>query len=209
MNNFNYSSSPQVSVHGNPTLINARDKSGCDLGMLGKIIAEFDYMLNKHCKVLVIRFELFTHTYLDNNRVISNLMHKANKRLISKKFGLKDVGYAWCREIDKHKNTHYHIAFFINGSQYRSGYKIQVMLEKLCNQNKSLNLRITSSNPNTQLVRRGDSDDYAQVIWWLSYLTKARSKEKLSTICRYSTSRNSKEILPIYSIPNLVYNVAA
>lgn len=155
-------------------------KSGncyCYVEPLERIKKELDAMLSWHCKVFVIRFDIRIHEYSDDNQVIS----KFTKTLIEwakRHYGLKRVGYAWCREVERSKKQHYHLVFMFDGNQIRAAGTLTNKIGEIASlQNLS---HWICEKPSYMVHRKdldkGDYSKYNKAFYRVSYLAKERGK---------------------------------
>lgn len=92
-----------------------------------------NYMINQHCKVLVVRFDVrFPAGYIHDgsNREISELL----KRMKGYRSGFADnveVHYVWVREQVSSLVPHYHVILFIDGSKIQNPFGILQSAESI------------------------------------------------------------------------------
>ena len=93
----------------------------CHIAPLKTIKRELDSMLSHHNKVYVFRLDIRVSEYTHNNEVITRFLRTFNA-WIKRKYKLKRVGYAWCREIETAKKQHYHLVFMVDGNVINTTY---------------------------------------------------------------------------------------
>jgi hypothetical protein len=88
--------------------INAGIDKGIYLEILNRIISQLDTAYLIHKRLLVVRFDLHLKHYTPDNEVISKFI-KRTKQWISRNYKIKNIGYAWVRELERAKTQHYHL----------------------------------------------------------------------------------------------------
>ena len=83
--------------------------------ILYSFINQFDLIINRHRRVLVLFLQLHVNYYSEDNKHISNLL-KNIKQFLKRKYGMNDIGYQWVREQEKSKKQHYHAALILDGN---------------------------------------------------------------------------------------------
>lgn len=148
-------------------------KRGLCIGVLQKIIEQFEIGLAKWKRVLVLRFDLHCPFETVNNK----LMTAFRKRLFQKlkrDYGFKEIGYCWAREYHgKGKGQHYHWALFLDGHLINHYSRISKLVESAWSR--------PEVGYHVQNVKRPfyfvDSTEVAQeAIYRVSYLAKTRGK---------------------------------
>lgn len=178
----------------------------CYVEPLEKIKRELDTMLMCHNKVFVFRLDVHVHTYSATNEHITNFRRSFVKWLKSH-YGMKRVGYAWCREVETSKKQHYHLLFMLDGNKVnRVGevdpkkrtdsdtfYGVFERIEHIASI-QDLTVSLPTKKPSYMIKRtdleKGDFTKYHEVFYRSSYLAKERGKKlKAERANSFSTSR--------------------
>lgn len=150
-------------------------KSGYPLAIYTKplkaIINQLNAMTKQYSRVLVVRFDLHLDKYTDDNSQISKFIKLLFNRLRAK-YKLKDIGYAWCREHERTKHQHYHMAIFVEGRKIRVPDYIWEMVQDTWWFVKGGHMTMA----NYHMVYRDDHQSRQNAIYHLSYLAKTRGK---------------------------------
>lgn len=181
-----------INIDGLDLPINThRGKYYCYVEPLEKIKRELDAMLSLHHKVYFLRFDVRVHTYTDCNKVITDFLKSYNER-IKRAYKLKNIGSAWCREVDTAKKQHYHLIIMVNGSVTRTaGRMLEIAQDVASIQDLSIGL---CENPSYLIQRsdlaKGDYRKYNAAFERGSYLAKERTKKKKGErVNSFQTSR--------------------
>jgi len=113
----------------------------CRQAILDCIIKRMEYMIEEHCKVCVVRFDVhFPVDYVgdESNNKISRLMNKFKEYYDYHK---NESQYVWVREENNSQKQHYHVMAFLNGNLTNNVWSV---FERVNNWWKSL-LGITDS----------------------------------------------------------------
>nr|WP_181717791.1 inovirus-type Gp2 protein [Psychrobacter sp.]QJS05929.1 hypothetical protein [Psychrobacter sp.] len=170
---------------------------GCHTDMLRRIDAQLMAMLTHHSKVLVVRVDI--HLQQDatpsDNAVISHYIRKMRK-WAQKKYKVKRLGFAWCRELCKSKKIHYHVFVMIDGNVTQDHRTITAKSMRLAKSYQHLGYDYVPEYLDDcfHMVEVGDKIAYNTVFRHMSYLAKERTKDKKHLAKRgknYSTSRIS------------------
>lgn len=143
-----------------------------------KMIEQLEYMLTYHRKVLVLVFNLHLPTggYTADNKVIARLFSKVRYGL-SKLYGMKRLGYAWCREIMRSDVQHYHVALMLNGSKIQFPHKLLNWLGDWWRNSSKGGFLYIPKNCYYMLHRNDEMNTKADIIYRLSYLAKVNTKQ--------------------------------
>lgn len=166
-------------------------KYDCHTDPLKIIKRELDSMLSHHNKIYVFRLDIRVSEYTHDNEVITRFLRTFNA-WIKRKYKLKRVGYAWCREIETAKKQHYHLVFIVDGNVINTTYG--KIFEKIQAITKAQGLKPYMPE-NAYLIKRkdlvnGDYEEYNKAFLRASYLTKDRGKDlKGVKVNSYQTSR--------------------
>lgn len=126
------SNSPFINVDGQIWAVNVGNKRQYQIcpKHMKRIIEQLNVMCAKYRRVFVVLFDLHMNAYSDDNRMISQFQRKLFSRIKSK-YQVKDIGFAWAREMEKAKQQHYHYALFLDGKQIRHpGTLLDIIQEK-------------------------------------------------------------------------------
>lgn len=102
-----------------PLQIQFNEVMGVYCEILTKIIKQLYLTIKIHKRVLVLRFDLHLNYYTQDNKLLSTFMNKI-KQDISRKYGIKNIGSIWVRELEMAKTQHYHLALFLDGNKIHS-----------------------------------------------------------------------------------------
>jgi len=91
-------------------------KSGLYVEILTRIIEQFEIASTKWGHVFVLRFDLHTHSYTKDNKLITDFKKRLFQKL-KREYGFKDIGYCWVREQERAKAQHYHFVLFLDGDR--------------------------------------------------------------------------------------------
>ena len=159
---------PSVKHRGVLVPINAQG-SGTYSATVKKSFEQFDLGLDRWGRQLLIMFQLKPGSTSDTNRVMTRLLRRVNYQL--KKLGITEIGYHWCRELERGKGEHYHLAIWLDGDKYRTSHSIAPIIqeawEQIGGQYDSLRKRYLYVD---------DEITRLEALYWLSYLSKGRGK---------------------------------
>ena len=188
-------SQPTVTIDGLELPIQNMGKDGkiynCYVEPLQSFKREFDAMLSHHDKIFVLRIDVHVHTHSQTNEVITKF-RKSYVERIKRYYKTKNVAYVWCREVEKSKKQHYHLAVIIDGNQTLVAGALLAMAEDVA---AIQDLSIGYCPKPSYLIRRtdlakGDYSTYNEAFYRLSYLAKERGKKiKAERANSYQTSR--------------------
>jgi len=190
LSSFGYVSRSSVLIFdGIPWEVNSA-KSGIRVKQFESLISQLGVMQSYHNKVLVLRFDLhfiYKYTATKNNKIITIFTRRLFKFLKSH-YKLKRIGYHWTREHERGKKQHYHFALVLDANKVIYPSVICERIEIICS---DLGLRPWFDIKHRyRILKRGNEDDKREVIYWLSYLAKARGKGyKNSQVKNYGSSR--------------------
>ena len=164
-------------------------KAGYPLAIYTKpmkaIINQLNAMTRQYSRVLVIRFDLHLEKHTDNNEQLSKFIKLLFNRLRAK-YKLNDIGYAWCREHERSKQQHYHMAIFVEGRKVRTPHNMWDMIQDAWWFVRGGYMAMVPY----RMVNRDDFQSRQDAIYHLSYLAKTRGKGyRLSQTKDYSNSR--------------------
>lgn len=181
----------------------------CYVEPLEKIKRELDTMLLHHNKVFVFRLDVRGYQYCATNDPITDFL-RAFIKWLKNHYGMKRVGYAWCREVETVKNQHYHLVFMLDGDKVKTVGIVDPkdrkadgkngLFERLEHIASIQNLSIHLPKKPTYMIKRSDLEQgnftkYNQAFYRSSYLTKERGKKlKAERANSFSTSRLKRPI---------------
>ena len=159
-------------THNGKTYQVNSNKSGLYAEILKPIIEQFEIGLMKWKRVFVLRFDLHTHAFTENNARITAFRKRLFQKL-KRHYGFKDIGYCWVREQERAKSQHYHFVLFLDGRLIRHSSKINPMVKAAWDDGTG-----TYSVP---FIKRpfhfADSEGVMEkAIYRVSYLAKPRGK---------------------------------
>ncbi len=159
-------------LHNTKTYQVNPDKSGLYVETMQRIIEQFEIAQAKWKRVFVLRFDLHTHRYTDDNKLITAF----NKRLFQKlkrHYGFKDIGFSWVREQERAKTQHYHYVLFLDGRLIRHSSKISEMVSAAWEDPAGT---FTVWHVKRPFYLTNSEDSIQKAIYRVSYLAKARGK---------------------------------
>lgn len=176
------SKKPYVNYRGEIIPINNGSKHGVHMATLKKSFEQLDCVLDRCKRVLFITFVLWPGSSNETNQIMKK--HRERFSYQFSKLGLSsdDYGFHWCRELGKGEKEHYHLAIWINGNKYNKPKTLALLIKKSweelggrvgANLNKNWDNRWWLFVDNLQLR--------LDVLYWLSYWSKSRSKGKKPT----------------------------
>ncbi|WP_421855805.1 YagK/YfjJ domain-containing protein [Marinomonas sp.] len=125
--------SPYIKMDGQIWSIKADPDKGHSIytEQMKSIIRQINIMCNNYRRVFWIVFDLHMphDSYTACNEVISRFM-KSVSRVIKSKYTVKEIGYCWCREMEKAKQQHYHFMIMLDGKAIRHSDTLFDILSK-------------------------------------------------------------------------------
>jgi hypothetical protein len=153
--------------------------------IIRRIIEQVLAMQSHHSKLLAYRFDLHLEYSTDNNEIITRFLEKF-KYQVGQTYGVKRVGYVWVREKERAKQQHYHFVVLLDGHKVNYWSSLFRIVENAWRDVGGG----TVHGVKTVLLGRGDIKKLQEVIYWLSYLAKARGKGyKAEQAKNYGASR--------------------
>jgi hypothetical protein len=147
-------------------------KSGLYAEILTRIIEQFEIGLTKWKRVFVLRFDLHTHAYSEDNRRISAFRKRLFRKL-KRQYGFKDIGFCWVREHERAKAQHYHFVLFLDGRLIKHSSKIIPMIKAAWDDGTGTYTMPFIKHP----FHFADSEAIIEkAIYRVSYLAKPRGK---------------------------------
>jgi hypothetical protein len=147
-------------------------KSGLYAEILKPIIEQFEIGLEKWRRVFVLRFDLHTHVYTNDNARITAFRKRLNQRL-KRYYGFKEIGSCWVREQERAKSQHYHFVLFLDGNLIRHSSKINEMIRAAWDDGTGTYTMPHIKHPFHFVDREGIVQD---AMYRVSYLAKPRGK---------------------------------
>lgn len=153
---------------------------GCYFEMLSRIDEQLTAMLTHHNKVLVVRLDIHLDPKIrpDNNDIMSHYIRKMRK-WAARKYKVKRLGFAWCRELCSSKKIHYHIALMIDGDKTQDHRTIVKETSRIVESYQHLGYGSTQFYPKDcfHMLHRGDKIEFNTAFKHLSYMAKERTKD--------------------------------
>ena len=170
-----------VEINGKFLPINTQGEGkGCYMEMLRRIDEQLTSMLTHHNKVLLVRVDIHLAPDIrpEDNDIMSHYIRKM-RRWAQRKYKVKRLGFAWCRELCKSKKIHYHIALMIDGDKTQDHRTIVKETNRIVNSYKHLGYDSTQIYPKDcfHMLHRGDKIEYNTAFKHLSYMAKERTKD--------------------------------
>jgi len=158
-------------LNGKTYAVNSAE-SGLFVEMLTKIIEQFEIAQSNWGRVFVLRFDLHQPFFREDSRHLTAFMRRLFPKL-KRKYGFKDIGYAWAREQERSKSQHYHFVLFLDGNLIRHSSKISEMIRQAWEMPSGGFHVPTIKHP----FHFTDTEQEAQeAIYRVSYLAKTRGK---------------------------------
>ena len=166
--------------------VNAGGGKGVYLDILIKMINQLDVAYSIHKRLLVLRIDLHTTYYSPNNKIISKFINRV-KQWIGRNYEIKDIGYAWVRELERSKNQHYHLVLFLDGNKIRHSGKLIKQIKEMWLPNGYIPM---IKHPYYFIDKHNYKEVRAEAIYRISYLAKIRGKRYRDPQAKdYQTSR--------------------
>ena len=163
---------------------------GCYEKALEKIESSFDSMLDKHSKIMIIRFDV---RYPQNENIVcgksqvSDFTYNLKRSLNREKIGgghRVDAKIIHVQEQDRSHNPHHHFAVVVNANAKNKYFPILLKAETLwkntLNTAHSGLVDYCNSKQNGIIVDQSKDDfqaKYDEAFYQVSYLAKVRGKE--------------------------------
>lgn len=164
----------------------------CYVEPLQRFKREIDAMLSHHNRVFILRMDVHVDAHSPTNEKMTRFLRSYVSR-IQRNYKTKNVGTIWCREVEKVKKQHYHLAVMVDGSNAtRVSKELLRMADEVAKHQK---LSIGYCDNASYLIKRtdlakGDYSTYNDAFYRLSYLAKERGKTiKAERANSYQTSR--------------------
>jgi hypothetical protein len=154
---------------GKPVPVNAQG-SGVYTATVKKSFEQFDRGLDRWGRQLVI----FCQLGLGYSRPTNDVMTRLLKRLrhhFDCALGIGEFGYHWCRELERGKGAHYHLALWLDGDKYRTSHSISPIVQEAW---EALGGFFYSVRTPYHYV--DDEQSRLDTLYRLSYLSKSRGK---------------------------------
>jgi hypothetical protein len=147
-------------------------KSGLYAEILKPIIEQFEIGLAKWRRVFVLRFDLHTHIFTNDNARITVFRKRLFQKL-KRYYGFKEIGSCWVREQERAKSQHYHCVLFLDGNLIRHSSMISEMVRAAWDDGTGNQTMPYIKHPFHFVDREGILQD---AIYRVSYLAKPRGK---------------------------------
>ncbi len=177
-----------------PINANRKKRQGCYREILERTQDQFSACLSYHNAVIVVRLDFHLRTYTDDNRVMSQFLHKLKKQLLREYSNFKRLGYVWVREMENVDQQHYHTALLVDRHVIQHPGRLIRICEELW---QSLGQPKPYTPKNCfYTVRRDDPESFRAAFYRVSYLAKVRGKGcKASTANDFSSSRLKRKLI--------------
>lgn len=147
-------------------------KSGLYVEVLTRIIEQFEITLAKWNRVFVLRFDLHTHRFTNDNKLMTGFRKRLFQKL-KREYEFKDIGFCWVREQERAKTQHYHWVLFVDGRLIRHSSRINQMVKDAW---EDLTGTFTVWHVKRPFYLVDSDDIMREAIYRLSYLAKPRGK---------------------------------
>lgn len=135
------------------------------------IIKQLNIMTNQYSRVLVITFDLHLSVLTPSNEIISRFLKLLSSRIV-KEYDFKKIGFSWCRELERAKQQHYHVALFLEGRKIRTPYYLYDKIQDAWWYVGGGFVHMSGYH----MVNRNNWQSKADAIYHLSYHAKERGK---------------------------------
>ena len=192
------STSPYIKVDGQIWSIKANPAKGHSIytKQMKSIINQINIMCSNYRRVFWIVFDLHLPqgSYTACNEKISQFM-KSVSPAIKSKYAVKEIGYCWCREMEKAKQQHYHFMIMLDGKAIRHSDTLFNILsqhwEKASHGGKAWMPKNCFGN-----ILEAAFDEKQKLIDRVSYQAKGRGKGYRDSQAKdYNTSRLKKRCM--------------
>jgi len=136
---------------------------------------------------------VLTDKFTENNKVVSSYINNI-KMFLNRSYDIHYIGFIWVRELNKKEGLHYHLALFLDGNKIQFPSKLHAILGDKWAKNGHAH-RVGFKNnyltdPIEFLACPITTDKKDNLIYWLSYLAKTRTKGKREKqVSDYQASR--------------------
>lgn len=188
------STSNMITHNGIEYQINNAATYGVYLNILNRALDQLDVCISKWKRVFVIRFDLHQKYHAPDNKMVSKFRKNLARR-IERQYESFEMGYAWCREQEKAKGQHYHVALYLDGDKVNHSSRISKMIRETW---EALKVGNTVHIPKNCYYNITDNESKREVVYRISYLSKQRGKGYRPPQTKdYGTSRLS--VPPCYN----------
>ena len=169
----------------------------CYIELLEKVKEQIDAMLSYHNKVFIYRLDIRVTEYTDDNEVITKFI-KSYKKWLMKEYNFNRVAFVWCREVERSKKQHYHLAFMLDGNKVQTTHKVIKRAEYIANLR---NLSVFRPEKSYYMlknsdIKNGDFSEYKKAFYRISYFAKSRGKTiKAERANSFQTSRIKHKVI--------------
>jgi len=180
------SKEPMFNFEGQNYEVDVRG-SGIYHEIMQRILEQLHIGLEIHKRLLLVRFDLHSKTFKDDNKEI-RAFRKRVVTWVERNYKTHSVGSVWARERETTKHQHYHFALWIDGDKIQHSKKIIAYIRDKWD-------AIDPSNHHTPDIKNPfyfiDSEGVLHdAVYRLSYLAKVRGKGYRPEQAKdYSTSR--------------------
>ena len=182
-------------VHNGTTYeILAGENYGIYLSIVHKMIDQLEICQEKWGRVFAVRLEPRQDYYRGDNKLMSRFICNFKKKILIK-YGIREMGFQWCREIETAKQQHYHVVVFLDGYKVNSAWSIHRIGKEVWERIHSGNHMSYVKNRSSYDVRKGDELTKRALIKRVSYLAKTRGKSYRDPQAKdYSSSRLTRVV---------------
>lgn len=150
--------------------------------IINSLFKQLAVMIDHHSKVWVVRFDLSTVVYSNDNKQVSDFVDGLKKWLVTN-YRVKRVAYTWVREYETAKRQHYHFVLILDGNKVNTSFKLLDFATDLW---KAITGQLINDGElfedgrlqhiKSVCLNRGDETKRLDVGYWLSYLAKVKGK---------------------------------
>ena len=135
------------------------------------IIKQLNIITYNYGRVLVVMFDLHLKEFTPDNKIVSQFLKLLLARII-KGYGFNQIGYSWCRELERAKQQHYHMALFLEGRKIRTP---KYLYDKIKDAWWDVGGGFVHMS-GYHMINRNNWQSKADAIYHLSYQAKERGK---------------------------------
>ncbi|GAA60577.1 hypothetical protein P20652_2443 [Pseudoalteromonas sp. BSi20652] len=172
MANYHHvSHSPVINHQDNLWMVNSQP-SGIYTKQMKSMLNQLEAVLTHYSQVLILRFDIRTFAYTDDNNVITGLFTYLLRHL-KQTYQTDNIGYHWTREQEKAKQQHYHCVLILDANKVRHPSRINNFILEMGNTH---NVRPWIPENCFYRFKRNEVNVKQNAIYRISYLAKARGK---------------------------------
>lgn len=144
--------------------------SGVYTATVKKSFEQFDRGIDRWCRQIVVFSQLHLAHSHQTNKIMTRLLKRV-KYGFSVKLEIDDFGFHWCRELERGKGAHYHLAIWLDGDKCRTSNRITPIIKTAWE-----NLGGTAISLRTPYHYVNNEKTRLKTLYRLSYLSKGRGK---------------------------------